>query len=460
LFVDRPSSPKPSRQDKGSDSTPGDKKKKMNLKWDSEADPFHRTEGMKTLTSADIVDFNNRYDQELKDKIQKEAVAAEKFEKKQQKLAESGKGDVVVKTPTVLKRGGLNREQLIEQDKERERQKEQNKDKERENKQQQQQKANNAKDNQSKNEEESKGSQTDRTQGTQESSTNKKKQDKKNNPNNQNKQNQGQNQAQQNTPDGANPDEPEKPAKKEKQKQPKKQNQQNQQNQGQQTQTQQNQPNQNIQQVPKPMLQQPPPMMAHFQQFPQQFPNFTAPPGLQPPPQQQQPKEKKKKQQPQQQQLPQQVLPQQFTSFEDFENQYFPQQAFEPQFQPFQGNPYPMYYPDYHHPEPVYIKPPPGMFGPYQGERFMPVGQYGQPYYNPQMPQMPHVYYPVPLGHQMPYQEREPELLLGEQLIKQMLNIDRPPQNTPPPQKRKPINPPQNPNPQGGQPPMPRQNPN
>lgn len=118
LFVDRPPTPK-NEAVKAEDKTEAEapKKKKMNLKWDEDADVFHKTEGLKPLSPEDIGAFNRAYDQELNAKIQKEKEAAEKLERMQKKAAEAGKGEIPVKGPTVLQRGAFKRGEKVEKNK-------------------------------------------------------------------------------------------------------------------------------------------------------------------------------------------------------------------------------------------------------------------------------------------------------------------------------------------------------
>lgn len=116
LFVDKPPTPKNEAADKKEeDDKP--KKKKMNLKWDEEADIFHKTEGMKPIGAEELLAFNKIYNDELNAKVQKEKDAADKLEKKIAKAAESGKeGLVQVKGPTVLQRGTFKRGEKVEKD--------------------------------------------------------------------------------------------------------------------------------------------------------------------------------------------------------------------------------------------------------------------------------------------------------------------------------------------------------
>lgn len=118
LFVDKPPTPKneAAKSEGKLDDQP--KKKKMNLKWDEDADVFHKTEGLKSITTEDIEAFNKVYDTELNAKIQKEKEAAEKLERMQKKAAEAGKGEVPVKGPTVLQRGAFKRGEKAEKTKE------------------------------------------------------------------------------------------------------------------------------------------------------------------------------------------------------------------------------------------------------------------------------------------------------------------------------------------------------
>jgi hypothetical protein len=92
----------------------------MNLKWDEDADVFHKTEGLKPIAAEDIEIFNKAYDHELNTKVQKEKDAADKLEKMQKKAAEAGKTENVPKGPTVLQRGAFKRGEKIEKAKDQE----------------------------------------------------------------------------------------------------------------------------------------------------------------------------------------------------------------------------------------------------------------------------------------------------------------------------------------------------
>ena len=77
----------------------------MNLKWDEDADIFHKTEGLKQITIEDILGFNNVYDSELNAKQQKEKDAADKLERMQkiaQEKAEKVRKVVEEKAKTVV----------------------------------------------------------------------------------------------------------------------------------------------------------------------------------------------------------------------------------------------------------------------------------------------------------------------------------------------------------------------
>ena len=87
----------------------------MNLKWDEEGEVIHKTEGMKKIDVQHIIDFNQHYDSELMSKIQKEKDAAEKYERKIQKVnAENGTVIEVSKAPTTLKRGAFKRGEVAD----------------------------------------------------------------------------------------------------------------------------------------------------------------------------------------------------------------------------------------------------------------------------------------------------------------------------------------------------------
>lgn len=120
LFVDRPPTPKNEavQADDKTDDMP--KKKKMNLKWDEDADVFHKTEGLKKISVEDIENFNKGYDNELNAKVQKEKDAADKLERMLKKAAEAGKGEIQIKGPTVLQRGAFKRGEKVEKPKEQE----------------------------------------------------------------------------------------------------------------------------------------------------------------------------------------------------------------------------------------------------------------------------------------------------------------------------------------------------
>jgi len=116
LFEDRPPTPKQEKvEEKKPDGQEPPKKKKMNLKWDDEGEVIHKTEGMKKIDIQHILDFNQQYDSELMSKIQKEKDAAEKYERKVQKVnAENGTVTEVPKGPTTLKRGAFKRGEVAD----------------------------------------------------------------------------------------------------------------------------------------------------------------------------------------------------------------------------------------------------------------------------------------------------------------------------------------------------------
>ena len=60
----------------------GKGKKKMNIKWDDDADIFHKIEEMKPIEPFHIEEFNRLYDEEISAKAAKEKDAAEKLLKK------------------------------------------------------------------------------------------------------------------------------------------------------------------------------------------------------------------------------------------------------------------------------------------------------------------------------------------------------------------------------------------
>lgn len=89
----------------------------MNLKWDEDADIFHKTEGIKPIGADDVTAFNKIYNDELNAKMQKDKDAADKLEKKMAKAAEAGKeSGVIVKGPTVLQRGTFKRGEKAEKE--------------------------------------------------------------------------------------------------------------------------------------------------------------------------------------------------------------------------------------------------------------------------------------------------------------------------------------------------------